>query len=546
MNDVLENELKYLSIESLNELFNFFILSKKKLFTQRKYTKNIYFESDINSITELKNWVNNLSRKSKDNRANLFDQFMFYYDHIEKLLNKKIDEVIDSDDIDYINELNKKCNLYFSIIKSMGNKEDYIDRLGISINLYKIKIGECTNENLLVIMKNLRKKKINISINDFNLIMYVQDYMSEFNKYIDDDKFIKIMNNILKDYKQEYPKFDEYLYLSLLNILNKKKNDIIKYLDKSVRNKLENVQSNSNDIRSKYIKTKREYTNLLGNDNLTIIDYFKNNKRKMSLYEENNKNINKIISSISNIKIYNSYSSKDLLNYTNNLIEFYWDLDEYKFVCDYKYIFDAFEEMRLKNFDIKVYKSTVKSILLIQKRIINLNKLLIKENKKLSRVLVMESNSFYIIQKNVQRITHDINEYIDELLEKIDEYYELKILKNIHDSINDKSTVHDALKILNRNFFILVKLAPIDYEKILEMEYFHHLSLLDNIYFNHINSIKLLIEQKYNIYNINIVVPDVNSNEFNELKENLSVLIRYLNILNNKLTIEDIKIVINR
>lgn len=546
MNDVLENELKYLSIESLNELFNFFILSKKKLFTQRKYTKNIYFESDINSITELKNWVNNLSRKSKDNRANLFDQFMFYYDHIEKLLNKKIDEVIDSDDIDYINELNKKCNLYFSIIKSMGNKEDYIDRLGISINLYKIKIGECTNENLLVIMKNLRKKKINISINDFNLIMYVQDYMSEFNKYIDDDKFIKIMNNILKDYKQEYPKFDEYLYLSLLNILNKKKNDIIKYLDKSVRNKLENVQSNSNDIRSKYIKTKREYTNLLGNDNLTIIDYFKNNKRKMSLYEENNKNINKIISSISNIKIYNSYSSKDLLNYTNNLIEFYWDLDEYKFVCDYKYIFDAFEEMRLKKFDIKVYKSTVKSILLIQKRIINLNKLLIKENKKLSRVLVMESNSFYIIQKNVQRITHDINEYIDELLEKIDEYHELKILKNIHDSINDKSTVHDALKILNRNFFILVKLAPIDYEKILEMEYFHHLSLLDNIYFNHINSIKLLIEQKYNIYNINIVVPDVNSNEFNELKENLSVLIRYLNILNNKLTIEDIKIVINR
>jgi hypothetical protein len=546
MNDVLENELKYLSIESLNELFNFFILSKKKLFTQRKYTKNIYFESDINSITELKNWVNNLSRKSKDNRANLFDQFMFYYDHIEKLLNKKIDEVIDSDDIDYINELNKKCNLYFSIIKSMGNKEDYIDRLGISINLYKIKIGECTNENLLVIMKNLRKKKINISIHDFNLIMYVQDYMSEFNKYIDDDKFIKIMNNILKDYKQEYPKFDEYLYLSLLNILNKKKNDIIKYLDKSVRNKLENVQSNSNDIRSKYIKTKREYTNLLGNDNLTIIDYFKNNKRKMSLYEENNKNINKIISSISNIKIYNSYSSKDLLNYTNNLIEFYWDLDEYKFVCDYKYIFDAFEEMRLKKFDIKVYKSTVKSILLIQKRIINLNKLLIKENKKLSRVLVMESNSFYIIQKNVQRITHDINEYIDELLEKIDEYHELKILKNIHDSINDKSTVHDALKILNRNFFILVKLAPIDYEKILEMEYFHHLSLLDNIYFNHINSIKLLIEQKYNIYNINIVVPDVNSNEFNELKENLSVLIRYLNILNNKLTIEDIKIVINR
>lgn len=543
MNESLETELKSLSISELNDLYDFLKDKKKKIFSTMRYDKTLFIESNIESITSLKRWISNLQHKNKDKLKDYINEFMLILNYVEALKTKKIEEFIISEDTDLLNELNSKYDTYYSIIRLMGSKEDYVDRICLSEYLYNIKINKDVNENLNFIINNLKKRKIKIELKDFDFILCVYNYIQEFFKHsYEDDK--KEIDNILQEYFESIPNFHLYLYVTLLYILNKKKNEILKYLDTNIKNKLDNVQSNTIDIFNKCIKVRKEYINILGNDNKTLIDYFMNNKKALPLYEVNNKKIKSMISSISNFNIYKNYTLQDRIFYNNNLIEFYWDLDEYKFVNDYKYLFNYAENIRMQKFNIREYNNIIKTINVYYKRIIRANKKLKSLNKQMNKVLVMESDRFYGIQNNIKSVNGYIDDLVDNLIEAFDKYDNLKILKNMHEDIDDKSTIHDVLKVLNNNYNVLVSLANEDTEKVLDMEYFHHLSLLDNIYFNHIDSIKYLIEQKYNLYNIFISIPDLDSKEYLELKETLSILIRYLTLLNKNISTEDIKIIL--
>lgn len=543
MNESLETELKSLSISELNDLYDFLKDKKKKIFSTMRYDKTLFIESNIESITSLKRWISNLQHKNKGKLKDYINEFMLILNYVEALKTKKIEEFIISEDTDLLNELNSKYDTYYSIIRLMGSKEDYVDRICLSEYLYNIKINKDVNENLNFIINNLKKRKIKIELKDFDFILCVYNYIQEFFKHsYEEDK--KEMDNILQEYFESTPSFHLCLYVTLLYILNRKKNEILKYLDTNIKNKLDNVQSNTIDIFNKCIKVRKEYINILGNDNKTLIDYFMNNKKALPLYEVNNKKIKSMISSISNFNIYKNYTLQDRIFYNNNLIEFYWDLDEYKFVNDYKYLFNYAENIRMQKFNIREYNNIIKTINVYYKRIIRANKKLKSLNKQMNKVLVMESDRFYGIQNNIKSVNGYIDDLVDNLIEAFDKYDNLKILKNMHEDIDDKSTIHDVLKVLNNNYNVLVSLANEDTEKVLDMEYFHHLSLLDNIYFNHIDSIKYLIEQKYNLYNIFISIPDLNSKEYLELKETLSILIRYLTLLNKNISTEDIKIIL--
>lgn len=543
MNESLETELKSLSISELNDLYDFLKDKKKKIFSTMRYDKTLFIESNIESITSLKRWISNLQHKNKDKLKDYINEFMLILNYVEALKTKKIEEFIISEDTDLLNELNSKYDTYYSIIRLMGSKEDYVDRICLSEYLYNIKINKNVNENLNSTINNLKKRNIKIELKDFDFILCVYNYIQEFFKHsYEDDK--KEIDNILQEYFESIPNFHLYLYVTLLYILNKKKSEILKYLDTNIKNKLDNVQSNTIDIFNKCIKVRKEYINILGNDNKTLIDYFMNNKKALPLYEVNNKKIKSMISSISNFNIYKNYTLQDRIFYNNNLIEFYWDLDEYKFVNDYKYLFNYAENIRMQKFNIREYNSIIKTISVYYKRIIRANKKLKSLNKQMNKVLVMESDRFYGIQNNIKSVNGYIDDLVDNLIEAFDKYDNLKILKNMHEDIDDKSTIHDVLKVLNNNYNVLVSLANEDTEKVLDMEYFHHLSLLDNIYFNHIDSIKYLIEQKYNLYNIFISIPDLDSKEYLELKETLSILIRYLTLLNKNISTEDIKIIL--
>lgn len=544
MNESLETELKALSISELNDLYDYLKSKKKSIFLTMKYDKTLFIESNIESISNLKRWITSLTRKSKEKLKDEINEFMLILNYVDALKSKRIEDFITSEDTDLLNELNNKYETYHGIIKLMGSKEDYIDRICLSEYLYNIKINKNINENLNIIINSLKKKNIKIELKDFDFIIYVYNYMQEFfmnNK--EENK--KRMDSILKDYFEMIQNFNIYLYVSLLYVLDKKKNEILKYLDNNIKNKLDNVQSNTIDIFNKCIKVRKEYINILGNDNKTLIDYFKNNKKALSLYEVNNKKIKSMISSISNYNVFKNYSLEERIFYTNNLIEFFWDLDEYKFVNDYKYLFNYAENIRIQKFSMREYNRIIKTINLYYKRIVKANKKLKSLYKKLSKVLVMESDRFYTMQNSIKVSSEYLDDLVTNLNEAIDKYDSLKFSKNMHEDIDDKSTVHDVLKVLNNNYNVLIRLANDDTDNVLKMEYFHHLSLLDNIYYNHIDSIKYLIEQKYNLYNIFINIPDLDSKEYIDLKNTLSIIIRYLTLLNKNISIDDIKIILN-
>lgn len=358
MNESLETELKSLSISELNDLYDFLKDKKKKIFSTMRYDKTLFIESNIESITSLKRWISNLQHKNKDKLKDYINEFMLILNYVEALKTKKIEEFIISEDTDLLNELNSKYDTYYSIIRLMGSKEDYVDRICLSEYLYNIKINKDVNENLNFIINNLKKRKIKIELKDFDFILCVYNYIQEFFKHsYEEDK--KEMDNILQEYFESTPSFHLCLYVTLLYILNRKKNEILKYLDTNIKNKLDNVQSNTIDIFNKCIKVRKEYINILGNDNKTLIDYFMNNKKALPLYEVNNKKIKSMISSISNFNIYKNYTLQDRIFYNNNLIEFYWDLDEYKFVNDYKYLFNYAENIRMQKFNIREYNNMI-------------------------------------------------------------------------------------------------------------------------------------------------------------------------------------------
>lgn len=549
MNELLERELKTISISELNDLYNTLTSARKKIFSTRvKYEKNIFIDSKISSIALLKRFVTNLSKKNKKDAVNYINEFMVYYDGLTNILNSRIDDIRNSKDNYVLNELYKTNETYFSIIKLLGEDEDYLNRLGFDSLLYTIKTSSKANDinrSFLSIINSLNKMGIIVNTQDFKFITHVNNYITEVFKAIDNGSE-KELNAFLKEEMTIYSNFSKYLYLTVLNLLNNLKPRLIKYLNRTIHNKLINVKSDEVDIYNKYFKTRKEYINLLGNDDATILEYFQNNKRKMGLYVENNKKINAIISSISNIKIYSKYTEQERVFYTNNLIELYWDLDEYKFVNDYKYLFDYVENSLNTVFKLNDYRKNKKSLEIIKRRILKTNKFLVKEMEKLNKVLVMDSDLFYKIQEKTQNISRELDELVDTNMELLTDYSFLKFRKNIHETINEKSTIHDVLKVLNNNFEVLKSISRGDISDIYEMEYFHHLSLLDNIYYNHIDSIKYLIEQKYNLYNINISIPDLETKEYEELKDDLSFLIRYLIMLNKKISIDDIKIIISK
>lgn len=549
MNELLEKELKSISISELHELYVILTNTRKKMFSSRlKYEKNILIDSNVNSISSLKRFVTNLSKKSKKDAINYLNEFMAYYDNLTNILNSRIEEIRNSKENSLLNELYKTNETYFSIIKLLGNDENYLNRLGFDSILYTIKHSSKVDEinnSFLSIINSLNKRGIIVNAQDFKYIIYVNNYITEVFKTIDNGK-ISELNIFLKEEMTIYPNFNKYLYLTILNVLKKLKSRLIKYLNRTVHNKLVNVKSDEVDIYNKYFKTRKEYINLLGNDTATILEYFEKNKRKMDLYVENNKKMNSIISSISDFKVYSRYNEQERIFYNNNLIELFWDLDEYKFVNDYKYLFDYVENTLNNKFKLKDFRKNKRSLNIIDKRIIKTNKRLVKEMEKINKVLVVDSELFYKIQNNIQNISQELDELINVYMELLNNYSYLRFSKNIHETINDKSTIHDVLKVLNDNFEVLKSISNNDVSLIYEMEYFHHLSLLDNIYYNHIDSIKYLIEQKYNLYNINVNIPDLDSKEYEKLKEDLSLLIRYLIMLNKKISIDDIKIIISK
>lgn len=548
MNELLEKELKMISIEELNELANTLDKTRKKCFSSKlQYEKNILVDSKVSSVSSLKRYITDLSKKNKTDIKNSINEFMSYYDGVQNILKTRINNFYNGEENQTLIELNKTNETYLQIINLLGDDEDYLNRLGFDVSLYNIKTSnnvEVINNEIINIITTLNKKGIIVTPADFKYIYYVNNYINEVFKTIDNGE-LKELNKFLKEEMLIYKNMHNYIYLTVLYLLNKLKPRLIKYLNKTITNKLINVQSNEDDIYNKYFSTRKNYINLLGNNDLTIIEYFKDNKCKIDLYAKNNPQINNIISSISNIKIYNKYTLEERIFYTNNLIELYWDLDEYKFVNDYRCLFDYVKNILNTSYNPSLYHKKKKSLDTISKKIIKINNKLQKEIIKLNKILVMESEIFKRKQRSVENINKELDELVSINMELLNECRNLKVIKNVHETINEKSTIHDVLKVLNNNYDILRRIFDEDISKIVDMEFFHHLSLLNNIYYTHIDSIKYLIEQKYNLYNINVDIPDLDSNDFENLKNNLEILIRYLNIINKNLSINDIKIILD-
>lgn len=547
MNELLEKELKTISIEELNELINILDKTKKKMFSAKlQYEKNILLDSKITSVASLKRYITNLSKKSKSEIKTCFNEFMFYYDTVHNIFKNRLNDIYNCEDEENLTELNKTNETYFQIIKLLGNDEDYLNRLGFDTPLYNIKTStnvEVINNEIISIITSLNKKGIILNSSDFKYIYYVNNYINEVFKTIDNGE-IKELNKFLKQEMAIYKNMQQYIYLTVLNLLHRLKPHLIKYLNKTITNKLINVHSDETDIYNKYFSTRKKYINKCESNVLSIIEYFKDNKHKIDLYNKNNSKINKIISSISNIKIYNKYTLEERVFYTNNLIELYWDLDEYKFVNDYSHLFDYVKNILNEPYNPILYRNNLKSLDVISKRIRKLNNKLQKAIIKLNKVLVMDSEVFERKQKDIESINHELDELVNLNMELLSEHHNLKAIKNVHETINESSTIHDVLKVLNNNYDVMISIDK-DISKIIDMEFFHHLSLLNNIYYTHIDSIKYLIEQKYNLYNININIPDPNSTDFEKLKNDLEILIRYLNIVNKNLSVNDIKIILN-
>ena len=122
MNESLETELKSLSISELNDLYDYLKSKKKSIFRTMKYDKTLFIESNIESISNLKRWINSLTRKSKEKLKDDINEFMLILNYVEALKSKRIDEFVISEDTDLLNELNNKYPGDYGKIPNINKK----------------------------------------------------------------------------------------------------------------------------------------------------------------------------------------------------------------------------------------------------------------------------------------------------------------------------------------------------------------------------------------------------------------------------------------
>ena len=425
----------------------------------------------------------------------------------KKNLNKKLEEVSTQYNTytklrdDVYNELLKRLkpyleinfNNYSDIVKSIdelykaltstNNLSSPYEKLKLDKIVYQLTNNlesdlEVTNNLLLKVINIFDKVGIKLTFNDFNYTNYVNNYMKEFFKYINNLDSIELKKTFDEIY-WKCPDLIIELELNIRYLYLKNKERFDKYVNSLNKEMLSRFKRREESLIDDYSYLRCKLSSLEFNDKNNLIYSFINDELRLDDYSDSKIDI--IINNLFTVK-------ND--NYIDIVIKLLNSLNEYKDYLKYEEIIVKVRELYKSDIEKNFLSSRFKKISKLESKLFKFNKKEINYNKK-TKVSKYELDIISII-KEIRNI------YLE-----IDQNMYKEVIKN---NIKDNSTVFKAY-LLTLQYYSLLKEFFKDDSNIEEFAYFvlnPNNNLINNLTILEEREIDTIIVDNYKLFNVNI------------------------------------------
>ncbi len=433
-------------------------------------------------------------------------------------------------------------------------KMDLDEILFVLKRFYKNNL-ELINENIEKCLDKFKSVGINLKEEDFNYSIYAKEYMRVLLEEIKNENINS--TRVKENFEQIYWKCPDIITHIELNIrslylqnekqIDKFFQDIKKDVLKEFEVKeIEEAYAKINSLKARWIKQKDKDTNL-------ILKSFESKKEITKDYEKIA--VQSLYKKLLGID-YEDIEADQLEEFNKNIFRLRDNLYEYKNFLNFKYIYDDIIEIyNTKEKYGTIYNTKLKQIKKKEAELFKLNKKIEKQTKHKNLILKI----FNKINKNnnkLEKRNSDINSKILELKDLYRELEKNKVKDIISKTLNDNSTIYEALSLIRPFCSFLVDSVIKKYEDISQEDIettigefwefldFPNMNIINNTTITENKDLSLVIKDKYNLCNIKINRDDLEEDNLDKLINTAKIICNSYYLENSQITLEDIKFVL--
>jgi len=490
---------------------------------------------EINIDKEILGTLPQNNKKNKKIYSDKIEELSQKYNAYEEEILKEIEKRSKKyDGLKFSDELKKsdeELEKFEKVLYLLSEEDTPFEKMDLDMEIlnltfYYRKSLRKVNDAILYCINKIKETGVEISEKDFIFNKYVNEYISELLKNESPDK----LNSKFEQIYWKCPEIITYIELNIRYIYFKNEKKLIKYYKDKKEELLRSFQGEA--LRESYLKIKQENIEAHKEEKLLIVEKFLDGQLQVKDYDKDA--IIGIIKNITTKKDLDTISDDELNNIILNLINFLNTIREYRNYNEFKFIIDDVKKIynEKKNYKAE-YTKLRKEINSLENKIIKLNKT-------------------GLFNKSEEKNQTEQTKLVQELKEKYKDLDVNEVSSKIVATLNDHSTLYDALKIASLYYkylfrCLIEKDKDIQEEeindtilKIREFLNWPYFILLNNIEINEDKDIMLIIKDRYNLLNLNISREDLDIDNLDSMIKNLEKCELYYYIQKNKINLREL------
>lgn len=460
-------------------------------------------------------------------------------------LNKRYKKILSVKTKRDIEEERTEIEEVSNLLDVIGTIKTPYEKMGLDKRIYRLgrfykENLESINKEILECINKFKKVGINLSADNFEYSIYVNEYMHTFFNELNDINS-EVVKNKFEEIYWKCPDLIIHIELNLRYIYMINQKNIYKYYENRKTELLKIINIEADKVEEKFFGLQKKYDEDISSDKYLLIKSFLDGTLDCKDYEEK-KIKDEYLKLVPQALIEND-SKKVIKEITKNSIKFLNSLYEYKNFLKFQYIFDDIktkyqEREQHKN----SYNETKKAISTKEKKLGKLNK---KINGK----------GLFNKKGKKEQQTAEYNALILEIKELYKKLDNDEIYVKIIDNISDNSTIYNVLKFASQ-FSTYVTECSIKHnpsitqeeieQNILDLREFlnnPYNIIIKNITVMEEKNISIIISDRYKLLNFNIEKEDINPDNLDNLIDILRKIKNYYYIQKSEINLDDMRFI---
>ena len=503
-------------------------------------------ESDKEILSTLpKNNKKNIAQYI-ENVQNLEKEYKEEQNKVLTEIQKRYDKILDVKPCKDIESLSAQIQEIEIMLDTIDDVKTSYEKMDMDKKIYKLgkfykENLESINEEILACINKFKEVGIDLTPENFNYSMYVEDYMKSFFEGIEkNDVNSDEIKNKFEDIYWKCPDIIIHIELNLRYIFIKKQSMIDKYFAKKKNDLLNVIKMKPEQIKEKYMELSKELARKIRTDKAAIINNFLNEKYNIKDYTDDK--IKTYYETMINQKALKKENKEEL---DENIIKFINSLYEYKNYTKFQFIFD---DIKKKYTEKEQHKNEYNSI---KKEIINKEKKLQGLNKK-----IRGKGLFGKKKEKSEKQNTEYNKLILEIKESYKKLDASEIYSKIIEKMSDNSTIYDVLIVASgfKNYLVdcIIDKNPSIEQQEIELYIKDLLQFLRNPYNTIIKNISIMdekdipiiISDRYKLLNFNINKDDINIDIIDNIIDTLNKIETRHNMDLSGIKIDDMEFIV--